>query len=138
MLRKRVYKGRGNGPHAPTDASRRQVTLMLCAGMDPDDVAYVLKIKPSELAKIYYAEIKHGVGQASAKVAANLYKIATSFSHNQGANAAMFWLKAKAGWQDRNQTVTMRHEKSRLDELSNEELLAIVGQTGAPHDAKLH
>lgn len=138
MTRKRIYRGKGDGPHAPTAKSRREVVLMLCAGMDPDEVAYVLKVKPAEFAKIYYDEVRYGVGQAAAKVAANLFKIATSFTHNQGANAAMFWLRAKAGWVDRNQTVTMRHEKSRLDELSNDELLAIVGQAARTGDAKLH
>jgi hypothetical protein len=125
--RARHAKLKDAGPHVASARSRRESVLMLCAGMDPDDVAKVLKVSPAQFQKIYYAEIAYGVGQAASKVAANLFRIATSFTHTQGCNAAIFWLKAKAGWQDRVAVnATMRQERTRLDELSNEDLLAAV------------
>jgi hypothetical protein len=122
-------------PHAPTAKSRREVVLMLTAGMDEDQVAKVVQLSVKELRRIYYDEISYGVGRAAATVAGNLYRMATSRVHPSACQAAIFWMKAKAGWSDKvavEAKVTNEQRGPDLSGFSTDQLLEIAmgGRSG--------
>jgi len=87
--------------HQPTDASRRQVEAMAGYGVPEWDIAKVLGIDPKTLRKHYPAELELGHVKANARVAESLFKKAIAADLTAPAvNAAIFWLKTRAGWRE--------------------------------------
>ena len=67
-------------------------------------VAAVLGIEEKCLRRHYRDELDVGIGQANAAVASNLFRIATG--EGSGAvTAAIFWLKTRAGWSEKDRGV---------------------------------
>jgi hypothetical protein len=103
----------GRHRHRPTDDSRRQVALLAGYGITQPDIAKLISISDRTLRLYYRNELDTGHITASAKVAASLFEMATK---NKVPAAAIFWLKARAGWKDRQdltidgtQTVQLQH-----------------------------
>lgn len=86
-------------PHAPSPEQRRQVETLCAYGIPEDDIARVIGIDPTTLRKHYRDELDLGHTKANAKVAENLYKIATG-TGREAITAAIFWLKCRAGWSE--------------------------------------
>lgn len=87
--------------HLPTDAARRQVEAMAAYGIPEWDVARVLGVDPKTLRKHYGEELATGHVKANARVAETLFKKAISPDLTApSVNAAMFWLKTRAGWKE--------------------------------------
>jgi hypothetical protein len=61
------------------------------------DIAPVVGIAAKTLRKHFRAELDTGHIKANAKVAGNLYRIATG-SGREAVTAAIFWMKVRAGW----------------------------------------
>ena len=82
----------------PTEEQRKTVRAMSGFGIPQDDIATLLEIDAKTLRKHFRRELDRGMVEATAKVAQSLFLMAT-----QGKNvaAAIFWMKARAGWQDR-------------------------------------
>src|SRR5688500_9198074 len=88
-------------PHLPTDPSRQMVKGLIGCGFKVDDVAKMLAIDPKTLRKHYPAELDTGHLTANAAVAQSLFKKATAGTGKDSVTAAIFWLKARAGWRDK-------------------------------------
>ena len=89
----------GRPTHAPTPETRRQVEALASCGTTYELIARVIDISVPTLTK-HYGEVLEVAGvKANAMIAQSLYKRA--LSNEKGAiTAAIFWLKARAGWRD--------------------------------------
>lgn len=83
-----------------TDEQRRTVKAMAGFGVPQEDIAKHIEIDPKTLRLHFRRELDAGVLEANAKVAQSLFHMAT-----QGKNvaAAIFWLKARAGWREKQE-----------------------------------
>lgn len=80
-----------------TDETRDRVRKLSALGVPQSDIARMVQMSAPTLRKYCRDELDLGSAQATAKVAQSLYEMAT------GGNvaAAIFWMKARAGWRDR-------------------------------------
>lgn len=92
----------GRPPFAPTDKDRATVKSMSAFGIPDYEIAKVIGITPPTLRKHFWQELEVGHIEANAKVAQSLFKKATG-DGNQAVQAAIFWLRSRAGWRDRDQ-----------------------------------
>lgn len=106
--------------HEPTAAARKQVEAMAAYGIPEWDIARVIGVDPKTLRKHYSEELATGHVRANARVADTLFKKATSPDLTApSVNAAIFWLKCRAGWS----------EPRRADEPGKKEVQHIEAQT---------
>lgn len=94
-------KHRYKKEHRPTGRSSALVEGMVAAGVEPSIIAEAMNITLPELKKAYENELQFGVAKANAKVAANLFRIATGDSR-QAVSAAVHWLNNRAGWKTKS------------------------------------
>jgi hypothetical protein len=87
-------------PFVPTDEQRRLVKAMASFGVPHDDIALVVGCSPPALRKRFRHELDAGTVEANTRVAACLYQQATTPGN---IAAAIFWLKAGAGWREKHQ-----------------------------------
>ncbi len=106
----------------PTDEQRRTVRAMAGFGVPHEDIATLLEIDAKTLRKHFRRELDRGSIEATAKVAQTLFAMATS---GQNVAAAIFWMKARAGWREKHEIVVSTRPAR---ELSDEELAEIVQQ----------
>lgn len=90
----------GRPPFAPTEKDRATVKSMSAFGIPDYEIAKVLGITPRTMRKHFWQELEVGHIEANAKVAQSLFKKATG-DGNQAVQAAIFWLRARAGWRDK-------------------------------------
>ena len=88
--------------HKPSVATRQMVMAAVGMGLDPPMISALLDINPKTLRKFYRIELDSGVARANFSVAKTLYGRA---SGGKDTIASIFWLKARAGWQDTTKTV---------------------------------
>lgn len=88
-------------PHVPTDRIRAQVEVLAAVGTPQEVMAETLGISVDTLVKYYEPELKNGLAKANAKVAANLFRMATG-QGREALGAACFWMKTRAGWRETN------------------------------------
>jgi hypothetical protein len=106
----------------PTDEQRRTVKAMSGFGVPQPDIAVHLGVDPKTLRKHFREEPDRGSIEATTKVAQSLFNMAT-----QGNNvaAAIFWMKARAGWREKQEIeLSLRP----VSELSDEELLRTIAR----------
>lgn len=89
----------GRPAFEPSSAQRQMVEAMAGCGIPETDIAAVVDIAPKTLRKHFRIELDTGHIKANAKVAGNLYRIATG-SGREAVTAAIFWLKTRAGWRE--------------------------------------
>ena len=106
----------------PTEEQRRTVRAMSGYGVPHDDIATLLEVDPKTLRKHFRRELDRGSIEATAKVAQTLFAMATS---GQNVAAAIFWMKARAGWREKHELVVSTRP---VRELSDEELAEIIQQ----------
>ncbi len=84
----------------PTDEQRRLVRGFSGFGVTHEDIAGHLEIDAKTLRKHFRRELDRGSVEVTVKVAQSLFQMAT-----QGKNvaAAIFWMKARAGWRERHE-----------------------------------
>lgn len=85
--------------HQPDPMLRRQVEAMAGYGVPEADIADMIGIDPKTLRKHYRQELDQGHTKANIKVAENLFRKATG-EGREAVTAAIFWLKARAGWRE--------------------------------------
>jgi hypothetical protein len=64
------------------------------------DIARVLHVSPMTLRRHYRLELDRGSTIATVRVAANLRRFAVTGKGQSAVRAAIFWLKARAGWRE--------------------------------------
>lgn len=79
-------------------------------------------IAPATFYKVFPEELGDGKEAATARVKANLFRMATGTSP-QALGAAIFWLKAQAGWKE---TTVVERRNVNFDDLTDDELAAII------------
>ena len=89
--------------HAPTPETRSVVKGLLGCGFLQDETGKIMGIDPKTLRKHYRPELEVGNLTANAAVAQALFKRATNSTGKDSIAAAIFWLKARAGWSDKQQ-----------------------------------
>ena len=85
--------------HQPDPVLRRQVEAMAGYGVPEADIAGMIGIDPKTLRKHYRQELDQGHTKANIRVAENLFRKATG-EGREAVTAAIFWLKARAGWKE--------------------------------------
>ena len=84
----------------PTPEQRKIVRAMAGYGIPQADICLVLAgIDLKTLRKHFRTELDTGGTLATAKVAENLYRMATG-PGREAVTAAIFWLKTRARWQE--------------------------------------
>lgn len=95
MKKPRVYRFK------PTDDQRKTVKAMAAYGIPHADIAAVIGISAPTLVKNFRDELSVGQVEANAKVAQSLFQKATA-PGKEGTIAAIFWLKCRAGWREKD------------------------------------
>ena len=85
--------------YEPSEKDRAAVQTMAAYGISQAEIAAVVDCDVKTLRKHFRQELDTAATQANARVAAALFKKATSDGPSSVA-AAIFWLKARAGWQE--------------------------------------
>ena len=102
--------------YVPTEKQRRTVRAMSGYGIPQTDIATILEIDAKTLRKHFRRELDRGSIEATTKVAQTLFSMATS---GQNTAAAIFWMKARAGWREKQEIVL---SAKPVIEMSDEEL----------------
>jgi hypothetical protein len=87
--------GRGRPPHVPTKETQDMVESLSGFGIPQDEIAKLIGIDPKTLRLHYAEQIELGGIKATAKVAQNLFNMATK-PNREGLQAAIFWLRVRA------------------------------------------
>ena len=82
----------------PTEEQRRLVRAMSGFGIPQEQIATHLEVDAKTLRKHFRAELDRGMTEANVKVAQSLFTMATS---GKNVAAAIFWMKARAGWREK-------------------------------------
>lgn len=89
-----------NAAWKPTEEQRKQIETMSGMGIPQEQMAILLEVDPKTLRKHCRKELDQGSIKATMKVAQTLFKQAT----DGNTAAAIFWMKVRAGWSEKNQT----------------------------------
>lgn len=91
-------------PHVPRDEDRKLVKLASAVGVPQTMIARLVQdgIDDETLRKHYRQELDLGEAEATYAVARTLFKRATEGGE---LAAAIFWLKARAGWREKSEIV---------------------------------
>jgi transcription initiation factor TFIIIB Brf1 subunit/transcription initiation factor TFIIB len=87
--------------HEPTEESRNMASTLSGFGVNQADIARSLGISEKTLRNNYRDELDMGLINANARVAQTLFNQATDPENPKSTTAAIFWLKARAGWSER-------------------------------------
>lgn len=93
-------RGPGRPRFEPTDRERAQIARLSRLGLTQEQMAAVLDINTTTLRIHFKRELECASIEATATVAETLYQIATNPEHPKAVTAAIFWMKARAGWRD--------------------------------------
>jgi hypothetical protein len=84
----------------PTEEQRRTVKALSGYGVPQDGIAIHIGVDPKTLRKHFRDELDRGSVEATAKVAQTLFHMATV---EKNVPCLIFWMKARAGWREKNQ-----------------------------------
>lgn len=93
--------GPGRPPHEPTGEDRERVVTLVAEGVPRHEIAASLGICRDTLRLHYRAELDEGDEALIGKVASRLYREAMDGEGKTAVTAAIFVMKARAGWSDR-------------------------------------
>ena len=95
-----AQEGAGRPSFEPTAEQRRMVESMTGLGVPDYEVAKVMAISLPTLRKYFHEQLEVGHIKSNVQVAQTLFKVATDIDHPRHVTAAIFWLKARAGWRE--------------------------------------
>ena len=98
-----LRKRRGKAPHVPTPQTRAAVWMMSATGVTMKNIGLALGVHEITVSRHYKEEFARGSLEANNKVAASLFKLATTPGPSQ-AVSCMFWLKTRGKWQEIHKT----------------------------------
>ena len=84
-----------------TEEISKMVKSLSGIGITHDMICSIANISKPTLYKYYAEEIEQGKASSTAKVANNLYRMATG-EGKEALTACIFWLKTQAGWRETN------------------------------------
>jgi hypothetical protein len=120
-----------------TAGQRKTVRAMSGFGVPQEEIATFFDIDPKTLRKHFRLELDKGGTEATAKVAQSLFRMATE---GNNVAAAIFWMKARAGWSDRQRVehgfagpFAVFSGVERADDLTDDEL-ARIASSGRDED----
>ena len=96
-----------NKAHEPTDETRAEVKALASFGMTQEDIGTYIGISHVTLRKHYETELNISAIKANATVGKYLFSLASGQAIAKGAThadckaAAMFWMKTRAGWREK-------------------------------------
>ena len=94
---------RGQGRlHQPTDASRKQVEALASFGVPRHEIAKVAGVCMNTLLKHYGDTLDIAATKANSLVAQSLFNRAVKGDGAAATSAAIFWLKVRAGWREKD------------------------------------
>ena len=85
--------------HQVTDLQRKQIKAMAAMGLGHVAISRLVELNRNTLYKYYRRELDIGADEANLAVARSLFDMATK---EHVPAAAIFWMKARAGWKDRD------------------------------------
>ena len=103
--------------YEPTEEQRKTVRAMSGFGIPQPDIGTLLEIDVKTLRKHFRRELDRGSIEATAKVAQTLFQMATS---GQNTAAAIFWMKARAGWREKQEIML---STKTAEQMTDEELI---------------
>ena len=127
-------KGPGRPEHEPTERDRGQVKALAAMGATMFEISLVMAVSEPTLRKYFHLEIATGGIEANAKVAQSLFRQATA-QDKPNVTAAIFWLKARAGWRDGNRATGDEEEAPGKKAIAREE--AKTAAVGTPWEEVL-
>ena len=92
-------------------------------GLPQDQIALLLEIDPKTLRKHFRDDLDRGMAEANVKVGQSLFNMATS---GNNVAAAIFWMKARAGWREKHEMVVSTKPLERLSDAELNEAIAAV------------
>ena len=84
--------------HSPSEEERHTVKALSGYGVPQEDIAIHMDMDAKTLRKHYRRDLDRGTIEANAKVAQTLFTMATV---DKNVAAAIFWMKARAGWREK-------------------------------------
>jgi hypothetical protein len=109
----------------PTEEQRRMVKGMAGFGVPQTDIATLLEVDAKTLRKHFRRELDRGSIEATAKVGQSLFRMATE---GGSVAAAIFWMKARAGWREKHELVLSAQSPERM---SDDELMEEIARARA-------
>jgi hypothetical protein len=94
-----VSQPRGRPPHVPTKETQDMVESLSGFGIPQEEIGRLIGIDPKTLRLHYAEQVELGGIKATAKVAQNLFNMACKPTR-EGLQAAIFWLRVRAGWSE--------------------------------------
>ena len=94
-------------PFEPTPEQRRMARTMSGLGLPQEQIALLLEIDPKTLRKHFRDDLDRGMAEANVKVGQSLFNMATT---GNNVAAAIFWMKARAGWREKQEAPTENTE----------------------------
>jgi hypothetical protein len=128
-----VKRKPGSNAYEPDDNDRKQVLVLVGMGLTHDQIAKVMGISDESLRKHFREELDTGEAKLNAKVAQNLFNIATS-KQSGCVPAAIFWMKTRAGWREKDRVeltgadggpIQIEAKTVEVDDLDEEQLDAL-------------
>ena len=107
-------------PFEPSEEQRRTVRAMSGYGVPHDSIATILDIDPKTLRKHFRRELDRGSAEATAQVGQSLFRMATE---GRNVAAAIFWMKARAGWREKHDISVSTQPCSDLTDAQLEDIL---------------
>ena len=104
----------------PTDEQRRTVRALSGYGVPQEGIAIHIGIDAKTLRKHFRSELDRGSVEATAKVAQSLFHLATI---DKNVTAAIFWMKARAGWREKQ---VIQFGDRPLEQLSDADLERLI------------
>lgn len=104
----------------PTDDQRRTVRALSGYGVPQEGIAIHIGIDAKTLRKHFRDDLDRGSVEATAKVAQSLFHLATI---DRNVTAAIFWMKARAGWREKQ---VIQFGDRPLEQLSDADLERLI------------
>ena len=111
--------------YEPTEKDRKTVKAMAGYGIPQEDICRVIGISPKTMRKNFREEIDIAATEANAQVAQSLFNLATKAGN---VAAAIFWMKARAGWTERIVTDNNHHITADTADATRESVLGDIAR----------
>ncbi len=102
---------RGGVMFTPTEEQRLMVKVMSGFGIPQPDIASQIGIDAKTLRKHFRGELDRGMTETNMRVAQSLFSMATT---GGSVAAAIFWMKARAGWREKHPEEPAEEEKTTV------------------------
>ena len=132
MKSEKPKKKMGRPPFEPTDYQRKQVTTMAGYGMTHEQIAKVIGVSAPTVSKHFETELEEGLAKATFNITQSLYKQAMN-ADKPNITAMIFWLKAKAGWRDRDAAVYVKKEDEKTEKAKEVAASGFFATGGKPN-----